>query len=134
MSGPDGLEGFRPYEDNVLIRLEPLPDKSESGLVHVVQREARRRGTRTAVVVAVGPGTRGIPCFSHPQGALLPMLTRPGDRVLVDALAGQGWDPRVDRRVPRHNGTKGELALGPAEYRVVRESGEILAVLEQDGQ
>lgn len=129
----EGLDpgAFRPYQDNVLLLMDPIPDQTKSGL-HIVQREASRRGHRTATVVAVGPGHRGIPCWSHPEGAEIPTQVRPGDKVVVDALAGQAWDKRFDRSVPRHNGSKGELLLQRGEYRIVREGGEILGVIEDE--
>jgi chaperonin GroES len=109
---------FRAYQDNVVLRFERLPTRTASGL-HLP--ESRAEKTRQATVVAVGPGhvNRG--------GHLVPTHVQVGDRVLVDARAGQ--DYALDLNVPRHNKPT-EWSDERGEFRIVREE-EILAVLDE---
>jgi hypothetical protein len=62
---------------------------------------------------------------------LIPNETKAGDRVVVEALAGEDWS--LNFSAPRHHATAQEFEslsdLPPGEYRMVREA-EILAVLE----
>lgn len=130
---------IRPMHDNVLLVLEPLETMTASGLA-LPQRSAKTmRGSRTARVIASGPGywyTRrqklGDRQFSAPTEVFVPNETKPGDRVIIDADHGQ--DYKLDLEIPRHNlSTEFQELLGEkAEFRMVRESGEILAVLEDD--
>lgn len=119
---------IRPYADNVIIELEPLSHTTKTG-IHVVQHNANRRGHRTAKVIASGPGYYSIPTYSRPA-TLIPNETRPGDRVVVDALAGQDYS--LDFNAPRHNKSPEfqELFGRGGEFRIVREQ-EILGVLEE---
>lgn len=130
---------IRPRADNVLLVLEPLETQTASGIA-LPQRSAKTmRGSRTARVVASGPGywyTRrqkiGDRQFSAPTEVFVPNETKPGDRVIIDADHGQ--DYKLDLEIPRHNlSTEFQELLGErAEFRMVRESGEILAILESD--
>jgi len=123
------MSEMKPYADNVLIQLEPLPSLSEGGLHLPQQSRQGARGSRTAKVLASGPGhyrqTRDSANGTRDQ-AFIPNETREGDRVLVDALAGQAWES--DMSMPRHN-KGGDFG----DTRIVREA-EILAILESDGQ
>jgi hypothetical protein len=58
----------------------------------------------------------------------VPNTVKVGDRVIVDALAGQNY--ALDLSVPRHNKTQEfqELFGDRGEFRIVREE-EILGVL-----
>lgn len=124
-----GTEKLRAYADNVIIRLEPIATETASGLSIVTSRETQNKGTRTAVVLASGPGHRTR------RGTFIPNETRPGQRVLVDALAGQDYS--LDLEAPRSNASAQhpdassfDSLLGQkGEYRIVRED-EILGVLE----
>lgn len=111
---------MRMYADNVCLVLEPMPTETPSGLA-IIQSQASK-GHRTARVLASGPG------YLTRMGALVPNETKPGDRVVIDALAGQNY--ALDLNIPRHN--KGaefeELAGDRGEFRIVREE-EILAIL-----
>lgn len=109
---------FRAYQDNVLIRFERQPEMSSSGLLHLPQ--TREEKTRTAEVMAVGPG------YTNRGGHFVPTQTKVGDRVVVDARAGQNYD--LDLSVPRHN-KPAEWADERGEFRIIRED-EILAVLD----
>lgn len=128
---------FRPLADNVLIVLDPEPTETKSGLAIVRQRGPGARGSRTARVVASGPGYFGRPTYLNPEGLFHPNELKPGDRVLVDSLAGNNWD--LDVSAPRNNGEDTRLpyfaALGitgeRVEARVIRES-EALAVLSDE--
>ena len=118
---------IKPYGDNVLVRLEPLPTVSESGLALVHTRAPGAREHRTAVVLASGPG------YFTRLGALVPNTVKPGDRVVVDAMAGDRvkWD--MDLSAPRQNAIpEMDHLLGErGAFRVVRES-EILAVVQEE--
>jgi len=113
---------IRAYHDNVILALEELP-KFSAGGIELVHSPARR-GTRTARVIAVGPGhyTR--------LGALIETEVSAGDRVLVDSLAGQNYD--FDISVPRHNkGAEFEELVGEkGHFRIVRQE-ELLGVIEE---
>lgn len=121
---------FRPFMDNVFLELEPLPTVSAGGLHLPQQSWLGARGSRYARVIASGPGFY----LNKPGGArgtvengraFVPNQTKPGDRVVVDALAGTVYDGELS--APRHNK---ETAYGL--MRVVREQ-EILAIVEDDG-
>ena len=128
---------MKPYADNVIIVLEPLPKQTSSGL-HLPDRKVDRREARLARVVAAGPGawvrinrrealeTNGL---AEEQYKFVPTEVKPGDRVLVDAIAGQAYTLDID--VPRHNkGADFEELMGErGEFRIVREA-EIHGVVE----
>jgi len=128
---------FRPLADNVLIVLEPEPAETRSGLSIVRQRGPSARYSRTARVIASGPGYTGRSTYLNPAGLFHPNELKPGDRVLVDALAGNTWD--WDVSAPRNNGADTTVPFLAAvallgekvEARIIRES-EALAVLEED--
>lgn len=117
---------FRPYADNVLIVLEPEPTETKSGLAMVRLRGPGARYSRTARVVATGPGY-----FDERLQRFIPNQIQAGERVIVDALAGQDYS--LDLTVPRHNkGIEFQELLGErGQFRVVREQ-EILAVISDE--
>ena len=85
-------------------------------------------GHRIATVIESGPGywlsRRGELGSTVETRAFIPNQTKPGMRVIVDALAGAVWNGSLT--APRHNpGSEW------GERRIVRES-EILAILEQE--
>ncbi len=114
---------FRAYQDNVVIAMEPVEDRLKDGTVVLVNAEASRRGTRTARVLASGPGYR------NRGGHFVENSVKVGDRVLVNALAGQNY--ALDLSVPRHNKSSEFQALmgDKGEFRICREE-EILGVLD----
>lgn len=114
---------IRAYHDNVVIVLEEQERETASGITIVHDPKNNRRGIRTAKVVASGPG------YWTRMGKFVENTVQPGQRVMVDALAGQ--DYRLDLSVPRHNkGTEfGELVGERGEFRIVREQ-EIHCVIE----
>jgi co-chaperonin GroES (HSP10) len=116
----------RAYADNVIIVLEPLPTETASGIA-LVNMGRNNKGHRTARVIASGPG------YTSQRGVFIPNETRAGDRVIVDALAGQHY--QMDLTVPRHNKTSEfqELFGEKGEWRIVREQ-EILGVLEDEAK
>ncbi len=115
----------RPTQDNVLVWLKPRAATTSSGLVALPgNRQARGNGVREAVVLASGPGYR----LRNGTGPLQPNETRPGMVVLVDERAGQDWS--LDVSVPRHNPAGAEWLQDGAELRMVRESGEILSIVD----
>lgn len=122
---------MRPYADNCLIELEPIQERKTEGGVIVPGTKPKGSGTRAARVLAVGPGHHGRPSFKHPEGAFIPTTVQCGQRVLVDALAGDDWSWELSS--PRHNPKGAEFVKtgeARATYRCVRE-GEILGVLEE---
>jgi co-chaperonin GroES (HSP10) len=129
---------FRPLADNVLVVLEPEPTETRSGIAIVRQRAPSARYSRTARVIASGPGYMGRSTYLHPAGLFHPNELKPGDRVLVDALAGNNWDWDVGE-TPRNNGVDTAVPFLAAvallgekvEARIIRES-EALAVLEDE--
>jgi co-chaperonin GroES (HSP10) len=112
----------RAYADNVVIELEPLESMSKGGL-HIVDTSRKTKGSRYARVIASGPG------HTNRFGKFVKNETKPGDRVLVDALAGQ--DYTADLSAPRQNkgATFDSMFGGRGEFRIVREE-EIIAVVE----
>lgn len=119
---------MRPFMDNVFIELEPLP--TMQGALHLPQQTwLGARGSRIAKVIASGPGfylnkAGGARGTVENGRAFVPNQTKPGDRVIVDALAGTVYDGELS--APRHNK---ETQYG--SLRVVREQ-EILGILETD--
>lgn len=111
---------FRAYADNVVIELEP-PEK----LSEVVTIVSSKHKHRTAIVKASGPG------YTDAHGRFIPNEVKAGDRVIVDAFAGQ--DYAMDLTVPRHNKSSEfqELFGDRGEFRIVREQ-EILGIIEQE--
>lgn len=129
---------FRPIHDNCLIILEPEPETTASGLAMVrVNNGPKARKARTARVIASGPGYFGRSSYLHPEGVFHPNELKPGDRIIVDALAGNNWD--LDVSAPRNNGVDTSVPffdarrlLGDkAEARVIREA-EALAVINDE--
>jgi co-chaperonin GroES (HSP10) len=127
---------FRAYADNVVLAFEPRETETASGLSIVHSGKSGAREHRTAKVVASGPGywqTMGKvdKLGRYEKGfrrVFVPNTVKVGDRVIVDALAGQ--DYALDLNVPRHNKAQEfqELFGDRGEFRIVREE-EILAVL-----
>lgn len=117
---------IQPYADNVLIELEPLETKTASGIALVHTRAPGAREHRFARVIASGPGYRKKCC-----GGFVPNETRPGDRVIVDALAGDRMKWDFDVSAPRQNkqGDMDHLLGERGAWRMVREE-EILAIVE----
>lgn len=130
---------IRLLSDNVLIELEPLPTESAGGIALVHAKGNRARASRTARVIASGPGywysrrqRLAGGQFSAPTEVFVSNETKAGDRVVVDADPGQ--DYKLDISTPRvnGNGTQFEQVAGSlGQYRVVRES-EVYAILEED--
>ena len=128
---------FRPLADNVLIVLEPEPAETSSGLAIVRTRGPGAKHSRTARVVASGPGYLGRTTYMHPGGLFHPNELKPGDRILVDALAGNNWD--WDISAPRNNGVdttvpffdSRRLMGDKVEARIIREA-EALAIIEAE--
>jgi len=127
---------IRPTKDNVILALEAPPAMSAGGLHLVARVEKGARASRWARVIASGPGYyRQTPCrigdrkYSE-DGTFIPNETRPGDRVLIDELAGQNYD--FDLSIPRHNVSQEfqELVGERGHFRIVRE-GEI-HLIERD--
>ena len=128
---------FRAYADNVVLALEPRPTQTASGLHTPHSGESGAREHRIARVVQSGPGywtrmgkrdARGMYATGW-RDVFVANTVKPGDRVIVDALAGQ--DYAMDLTIPRHNKSQEfQVLFGDrGEFRIVREE-EILGVLE----
>lgn len=115
---------LRAYMDNVIVRLLPRDTMTKSGLLHIPDNAGKPNGKQTvlAKVIASGPGWR----MRNGRGPLVANETKPGDTVLIDALAGQ--DFAYDLNVPRQNKDAG-WADERGEFRIVRED-EIHGVVE----
>lgn len=119
---------MRPFMDNVLLKLEPVPTMTSSGLHLPQQSRQGARGSRFARVIASGPGhyrQRNAGARGTQPSVFVPNETKEGDRVLVDAMAGQAWEAEMS--MPRHN-VGGDFG----DTRICRED-EILAIIEEDG-
>jgi len=127
---------IRPLQDNVIIVIEPLPNMSAGGL-HIVQSSGpKAKASRWARVIASGPGYyRQVQCrlgdrkYTEP-GPFVPNETRPGDRVIVDELAGH--DYALDLHIPRGNvgADFDELVGEKGRFRIVRE--DEIHLIERD--
>lgn len=123
---------IRPLADNVVVRMEDPPKETASGIHIVHNRKAGAREHRTAVVLAVGPGHYdGCKACGGVRSHFTPTTVKVGDRVVLDAMAGQNYD--LDVSVTRRNlAPQFQELLGErGEFRIVRE-GEIHAVLEDE--
>lgn len=137
-------KSLRPFADNVVLALEDETTESASGIVFPAFSEEtlRKMGLpkkqakqmRIGRVLASGPGYWTEPSWSHPEGVFIANTVQAGDRVLIDALAGERH--KRGFRVPRQNDRENmrvchfeELGEARGEFRIVRES-EIHAVLE----
>lgn len=111
---------IRAYADNVILRLDPPVTETKSGLYMPDTKNQHRFAT----VIDSGPG------YHTAHGAFVPNDVRPGDRVIVDRLAGQNYS--LDFSIPRHNKSTefGELFGDSGEFRIVREQ-EIHCVVEE---
>ena len=128
---------MRAYADNVVLAFEPRETETKSGLSIVHSGKSGAREHRIARVVQSGPGywtrmgnrdARGMYATGW-RDVFVPNTVKPGERVIVDALAGQ--DYAMDLSVPRHNKSQQfqELFGDRGEFRIVREE-EILGVVE----
>jgi co-chaperonin GroES (HSP10) len=123
---------LKPYMDNVVVVMEPLPATSKGGisLAHLGKANLAR-SARAARVLASGPGYWRDPTYQAPKGVFVPNEVKEGARVLVTATAGQDYS--MDLNAPRHNKTpEFRDACGvKGEFRILREQ-EILGVLAED--
>lgn len=78
---------FRPTEDRVLVRPDPVEEETATGLI-IVQSDTDSSPT-TGVIVAIGPG-RMRAINNAPKGffAPEPMMLSVGDRVTWSKFAG----------------------------------------------
>jgi len=110
---------IRPVDDNVVLMLEPVRERVQRGVILPGTRKRRQKDVVMATVIRSGPGYR----LRNGHGPLVPNEVAPGDKVLVDHLAGQ--DYALDRVKPRQNhGVEDGL------IRIVRHD-EIMAVIEE---
>jgi co-chaperonin GroES (HSP10) len=114
---------IRAYMDNVIVRLLPRETVTAGGLF-IPDNANGPNGKQTvqAEVIASGPGWR----MRNGRGPLVPNETKPGDVVLIDAMAGQDYS--LDLNVPRHNKAS-DWSDDRGQFRIVRED-EIHGVVE----
>ena len=125
---------IRMLSDNALIRLDPPPSETASGIQLVHTRAPGVREHREAVVIAVGPGHHpGCKSCGGQKPTFIPTTLRPGDRIVVDATAGNKWDWDVSSI--RHNEKADfDSMLGErADFRVIREA-EAHCILEDEAK
>jgi chaperonin GroES len=117
--GTDG-ETLRAHQDNVVLVFEPV--QSMSTLLTIMDRKPKHRLAKV-MLSGVGYITR--------HGVMVENTVREGDRVVVDADAGQ--DYALDINTPRHNkGEEFESMFGHSgNFRIVREQ-EVLGVIDAD--
>ena len=120
--------------DNALIRLDPPPSETASGIAIVHTRAPGVREHREAIVIAVGPGHHpGCKSCGGQKPTFIPTTLKPGDRIVVDATAGQRWDFDVSATRSR-DATEFDAFDGDrAQWRVIREA-EAHCVIESDAQ
>ena len=76
---------MRPIGNQVVVKLDPLPEKSEGGLFLPVDNRSQEHHTGT--VVAVGPGK--VAPKTHVR---YPMETKIGDKVLLGRYVGSNLE------------------------------------------
>lgn len=124
----------RMLSDNILVRLEPPPSETASGIALVHTRAPGVKEHRDAVVIAAGPGHHpGCKSCGGQKPAFIPMTLRPGDRIVVEATAGHRYEWDVSGI--RHNEKADfDSMLGErGDYRVIR-IDEALAVYEDEAK
>jgi len=75
------LDQLELIEDKILIELDKIPEKTQSGIYLPDSVKELEKGLR-ATVLAVGPGLK------DDDGELIPMHVKPGDRIIVSQYAG----------------------------------------------
>ena len=70
---------IEPRENNVYLLLDEIPNKTAGGLW---MADEQATPTRIGTVLAVGPGK------VDNNGKLIPVLYKPGDRVLIQSFSG----------------------------------------------
>lgn len=100
---------YRPLADHVLVLADKQLDRTKNG---IILTEASKTGTKTGVVVAVGPGR-----LNEKTGRYAAMPVTVGQRVTFGEFAGRS-DLPVDPEYPRGD-----------HYKVLV-AGDILAVVE----
>lgn len=78
-------EKMKPIGNQVVIKLDPLPEKTESGLYLALDSKAHEHCEGT--VVAVGPGR-----VAPKTGIRYPMELQVGNRVLIGRFGGANFD------------------------------------------
>jgi chaperonin GroES len=73
---------IKPMGNQVVVKLDPLPEMSESGLLHLAT-DSRDHEHRIGTVMAVGPGW-----IAPKTGIRCPMELVVGDRVLIGRYVG----------------------------------------------
>ena len=124
---------IRMLSDNVLILLEPMPKETASGIA-LPNHKARTNEHRMARVLSVGPGYQpGCKSCGGTKATFIPTTLVAGDRIIVDALAGNKWDFDVSS-VRQNERAEFDALFGErGDYRVIREA-ECLGVVEDEAK
>ena len=80
------MERLRPLANHVVVRREATEEVTQGG---IMLSEFAQRKSFYGTVVAVGPGKH------LPNGTLVPMEVRVGDRVLLSRWKGTELEPRL---------------------------------------
>jgi len=75
---------MRPVGNQIIVKLDPLPEKSEGGLWLAV--DSRDHEHHTGTVIAVGPGK-----VAPKTGIRCPMELKTGDKVLLGRYVGANF-------------------------------------------
>lgn len=122
---------IRMLSDNVLIRLDPPPSETASGIALVHTRAPGAKEHREAVVYAVGPGHYpGCKSCGGAKPVFIPTTLVAGDRVIVDAVAGNRWDLDVSALRQNEKADFDSLLGERADWRVIREEEALCVVTE----
>lgn len=90
-------EKMRPTRDQVVVKLDPLPEKSEGGLF--LPTDSRSHEHHMGTVIAVGPGW-----VAPKTGNRCPMQLKVGDKVLLGRYVGADFEYEGEtyRIMPEH--------------------------------
>lgn len=107
---PEGLRGFRPLHDGVLVRQRPPERLLGHGLI--IAADKHKPWAPEGIVLAIGPGLR------DERGERIPMSVELGDRVLFERRPGSELEA---------------FRQGDDVRFLILRDGDIMAVLARDG-
>lgn len=88
---------LRPLLDRIVIKKKKIEEKTSGGIILPdITKEAEEQKQLEGIVVAVG---KGCP---QPNGALLPLTVKPGDRVVFSKYAGSDVVYKEEKLVILH--------------------------------
>jgi chaperonin GroES len=101
----------KPRGDRVVVRRDAVKDRTDGGVF--LPQSSLNHKEQLGTIVSVGPGR------TTPEGVLVPLDIRRGDRVIITSYAG------LELRDPNHSRSEED------EYVILRED-DILAVIPQE--